>query len=507
MEDTQTGRRRGALRAVLVLAVLALLPRMAVVLAPRPDLYHSNPRAPRNHIGEEIARGNVAQELRQGPLLSLIDYQYAHFFGGSTVTAIAAVPVFAALGPSLFALKLVPIAFHLAALACLFAILDRFVSRRSAWIGGLLFAWTPPGYTLLSTVAWGSHVESNLLALACTWQLLALHDARVERTRAAVHRQRFVLGLSEGFALFFGYQCALFVATLAVLDLVRDRRFLLTRGALWQFLGGVIGFLPWLAYNLRNDFAGLGLYGRGLGTRLTASEGPLERLHGLVTHGLPGSAWFPDAISLPSKALGATLFVVLAALAFAAVRRPRGAGATPARAAGLYLTLFLIAFAASDFPIGHKPADVGSYRYSMLIVPFLILAVASGAERLMNAVPKLARPLTVAVSAVALACAAGIAGSVDREEWGVTLRAPGHDTKSLGAWIAIRFPERLDVYDRVVAGATSNRTREERRELFTGMSRVLRFQARAEGGAFERARAHMQSIVPAADAHLFAPLD
>src|SRR5688572_23678637 len=86
---------------------LALLPRLAIVLSPRADLFGPPVQGePNIGIGEEWTRGDVAMELLDGPLLSLIDYQYAHFFGGSLVSGVVAAPFFALFGPTLWALKL-----------------------------------------------------------------------------------------------------------------------------------------------------------------------------------------------------------------------------------------------------------------------------------------------------------------------------------------------------------------------------------------------------------------
>lgn len=190
-------RRPGKWRALLALLALAALPRFAILFAPRVDIYGPGTQEePSVFVGEEVARGSIAQDWIDGPLLPLLDYQYAPFFGGSLVTAALAVPSFLLFGPTLWALKLVPIATHLVALALLFLILDQFASRRAAWIGGLLFALTPPGYTLISTVAWGSHLESNALAMLCTWLFLDMHVD--ERGRA---RRRAVFGIAAGFSV------------------------------------------------------------------------------------------------------------------------------------------------------------------------------------------------------------------------------------------------------------------------------------------------------------------
>src|ERR1700741_3572580 len=131
--------------ALAVLLALALLPRLCVLLAPQADLYRQRHAAPQSRpfisVGEEATRGSVALEIVRGPLLPVLDYQYATFFGGSTVVAVLAAPLFAVFGPRLWALKAVPIGFHLAAVVLLFLILSRFAARRVARGGSGEFSW------------------------------------------------------------------------------------------------------------------------------------------------------------------------------------------------------------------------------------------------------------------------------------------------------------------------------------------------------------------------------
>ena len=184
---------------ILLLVALAFVQRAGIVLAPKAYLYGQPAGGDLGiKFGEEIARGNVAADLIEGPVLPLIEYQYAHFFGGSLVVGILAVPSFLLFGPSLWALKLVPVLVHLAGVLLLFRLLDRHASRRAAVFGGLLYALSPPGYAQLTTVAWGSHVESNALALAALSLYLDLRGS--ERPL----RARFWLGLLLGFGLYFG---------------------------------------------------------------------------------------------------------------------------------------------------------------------------------------------------------------------------------------------------------------------------------------------------------------
>ncbi|MFP6900412.1 MAG: hypothetical protein VCA36_05685, partial [Opitutales bacterium] len=87
-----TVRVMRALALSLVLAV-GLAVKLCVLWAPAEDLL-SLPGAAvalQRH-GEEFSRGDIAVAISEGPLLPVIDYQWAPGFGGSLITGLLAVP-------------------------------------------------------------------------------------------------------------------------------------------------------------------------------------------------------------------------------------------------------------------------------------------------------------------------------------------------------------------------------------------------------------------------------
>lgn len=83
----------------VVLVGAATLIGLAILSSPAEDVYGPGPPHA-GGLGEEIDRGNIAYEIEHGPLLDVLDYQWAPFFGGSLVMGIAAVPFFALLAPN-----------------------------------------------------------------------------------------------------------------------------------------------------------------------------------------------------------------------------------------------------------------------------------------------------------------------------------------------------------------------------------------------------------------------
>jgi hypothetical protein len=487
-------RSRGL--ALAVLLALALLPRLCVLLAPRADLFRQKnspaQAEPFIAVGEEVTKGCVALEIVRGPLLPVLDYQYTTFFGGSTVVAALAAPLFAVFGPRLWALKAVPIGFHLAALVLLFLILDRFASRRAAWIGGLLMALTPPGYTIITTVAWGSHMESNALAMLACYLFLDLCAAREGKGW-----RRLLLGAVLGFSFWFGYQTLVFAAAIAALDVLHHRRSFL-REALPQAAGFLVGMIPWLLYNLRHDFAGLSLYGASLVEHVSPDAGragPLHRLAMLLSTGLPASYYFEPWLGIPPLAWGRIGAITLAAGAGAAIGSLRSRPPNPGLLAIAYLSIFLVAMAISDFQIPGVDPDVRDIRYVMMMFPFLFIAFAVGADAVASRFPVTEGPVLALAAAHGLVCFLAVLPYCDRTRFWADHAATGAPDDGIGRWLALRFGDDLPRLERIVEQAGRKRTPEQQEALYASMGRCLRFMTRPGRKLTDWDRAHFEGFI------------
>jgi len=469
---------------LLAAFALALVPRLAIVFAPRADLFGPAQGDFANiALGEELTRGDVAMELVQGPLLSLSDYQYAHFFGGATVCGIVAAPLFAVFGAQLWALKLAAIAFHLVALGFGIALLDRWVSRRAALFFGLLFAVAPPGYSLLTTVAWGSHVESGMFALVCFYLFLDLEGSGPEFKQRAL--RRFSFGACAGFALWFNYSCLIFLAVLALFDAIADRRIWRPREFALQLAGALLGALPWFVYNLRNDWAGVSIYGASLVEHVGADGSggsKFGRVLDLALRALPGGFFFHDLAGLPRAfwdALGCGLLFVLALVPWflRSKSRPR-----PFLMAWTYLALFWLAYSLSDFEVGRPPDDIRSWRYVMLPVPMLLLAAACGLEVIAARSAGAARGAWITACLWALLGLAGASGFVDASRAFKDLGREGASQLHFGRWMALRYATQTEMLEKLCARMMLQRSEADQQEFFRGMASVLRNSSRPQPG-------------------------
>ncbi len=474
-------------KLALLCALLSTILKLALLLLQAPDT------SPAWVLPEEQHRGNIAQELLQGPLLPVQDYQFAPNVGGSVVVGILAVPFLALFGDSLAAVRAVPILFNALAVLLLVLILDRFVSRRAAWIGGALFALAPPGYSLLSITAFGTHAENNALTLLALLLFLELHRIGTSSTNTTnalltsiprsdtlpirERRTALALGVVSGFALYFGYFFGVALITLCIYEWLHDKLFCVRRWFRFALLGFVVGFAPWISYNLANGFRGLSIYDEPLTTRFSPINlitGGWHRLELFFTDQLPSSFFFrglPTPLQSPANWFAAVALLALAAAAVwqarahvhQAVRailslreRPRDLGAPCLFA--LYILVYLVAYASTDVGMGEiatRSAHDG--RYSAPLYPFLCLAAACALDGSVDTLP---RGRAIARAVTCTLCALFVVGTLavcNPAHAGSSLRTPGSSEEQFAGWMAWTWRTDTSRLDRIVKGVQTRR--------------------------------------------------
>jgi hypothetical protein len=473
----------GVLRSGIALALVAIALRLVLLAAPGPDV------SPDWVFPEEQHRGNIACEVLQGPLLDLQDYHHAPNVGGSLVVGVLAAPFVATLGPNALAVRMPTLLLHGLAVLILFALLDRHVSRRAAWAGGVLFAIAPPGYLLLSVTAWGTHVENNtfvLLALYLFLELVALpHDAPRTRSLGAL------LGAVAGFGCYFGYSFAAALAALGLLAFVRDRAFFLRRWFGFACAGFVVGFLPWIRYNALHDFAGLSIYNAGIVG--SAPQGPSwpEKLGWFFTTYFPRSLYFrPNEqgdLSWAEPVLAGVLLGTFVGVAvrwrrelLAAARRFVAVRAEPPRigielACVAYFLCFTVAMlAARPVQTGITTAIAHDGRYAAPLLPFLCLAFGAAFEPV-AAAGRIARRIAVAgVTAIALLLGVAFAGLLDADAAPGSAAQAGASDEELARWIVWTYKSDVERLARLVDGLERRRPEDVRAGTLFVMGEILK---------------------------------
>ena len=306
---------------------------------------------------DEAVVGLMARHALEGEFSAFF---WGQTYGGSQEALLAA-PVFAVVGSSALALKLVTLSLYALSAALVWAVGRRTVGEPAAVVGALLF-WISPAYLVYwSTKAlptYGFGLASALVAV-----LLALRlERRDSRLDAA--------GL--GFALGLGWWATPQVVLLTLPVLVwlawrRPRVYRLARFAVPAFL---VGAAPWFAWNALNAWASLDVEAvAGAGTTYG------ERLGDLFRYVLP--TWLglrvPFSLDwLAGAPLGtAAVVVVLAGLGLLFVRGTRG--------------LAPLLFAAAAFPLLYAYSSYTYYvnepRYLAMLAPVSALLLGWVATR------------------------------------------------------------------------------------------------------------------------------
>ncbi len=503
-----TDSSRGTLLPVLALVALTAILRLVVILAPPVDL------AP-EFIGfggwEELVRGSSAQDLLDGPVLPFQDYQVNDFSGGSLVVTLLAVPFFWVFGPTIIALRMSVLLISCASVAFLFLVLDRFVSRRAAWLGALLLAVAPPGYALLSCIAYGTHIENNLQAIVLVFLFLTHHYVKPDDRRTS-----FLLGLVAGFAIYFGFGILLVVGLLFAFDFLFDKRFFLRSNFAWRFAGFFVGLLPLVIYSVNHRVS---IYGRSIFDHFfdeTAHRPRLTVLSELITRDLAESVYLPNSLGLSGIALGHIVWTLLAGLcgiaawihrdsihrALSGLLRARNEPRTidPTVLFLAYIPLFVLAFVFSDFQIDARRHWVSSYRYLMPLYPFVFMATAVALDHLWDRKP-LAR--TTAIVVHASLCGLFFAGTLARTQPALfreNLTTSGTSDPFFARAIAMRYQHDPDTLAGVVDRIVANRPPDVQDTLFFNIGQNVKFYPRVkspEGLANqENARALLEERVP-----------
>ena len=331
---------------------------------------------------EELQRGTIAHELTVGLKAPFWEYRADSYSGGSLVVGLLAAPLFWAFGPRLVVLKLVPLAISLLTLGLLIVLLDRYHSRRAAWIGAFLFVLAAPFPTQLSLLAMGYHTESIVFSV-----LLVLSWARaIERPEGS---GPFWLGLTAGLAFSFTY-----ITALTTLGCLLCSGPLLRRGdALAKLAGGLaVGLAPWAAYNVTHRLDGV----RITYMFLTPPEGAFVSVPRYVLRlgwrgatvialAVPRSYGFPAMLGIPGAAWSYAYFgLTLAPIAWLLLRaRARPPVVQPLLASAV---VFVVVYPFTRFgvPTG-GPAEEFRHFFPVQFVLLTVLAIALAEARFRKA--------------------------------------------------------------------------------------------------------------------------
>jgi hypothetical protein len=231
---------KGKYRVLIILVMFFLMVRLPILIT----------SIDRIHFDEELYRGNIAKELISGPILPFFDYQRSEYEGGSLIMGILAVPFFILFGQTVFSLKLVALLFSVLTFIVWYVFLNKFFNRGVAILTGLLWILSPPIYTKWGLCSLGAYYELNffiILAIYIFYQIFFIQDKKWLFA---------LLGVVSGFAIFFSYMFLTILAVILLFWFIFDKKFIFTKNFFLFAIFLLLGFSPWIYFNLTHHFEG-----------------------------------------------------------------------------------------------------------------------------------------------------------------------------------------------------------------------------------------------------------
>lgn len=382
--------------------------------------------------GEELYRGTIGQEVLSGLRHPLGDYQADNYSGGSLVIGLTAAVFFKLLGPSLFALKLAPFCFSLAAVLLMFFFLRKRLGENAAVYYFLIAIFSAPVFAQLAFTAMGYHSESVLFSAL----ILILYDAYFSAGAERKTPRLFLWGLVSGLAFWFTHITMITAAASLAAWAWLDFKTLKKQWPVF-FAGGLLGLVPWMVYNAAHRFEGIVFIAKSLlGGRHVFAVNRLAKFFDLLTCEIPLSFGFPSLGKIPAPFWNCFYFVlILVLIAWAAPvlwrRTKNGAGDGPARVTvfllifpAVYLLIYTFSGVDTVLSWGGPAPTFDDSRYQVPLYFFLFALAGAAAASL----PK-GRPLLALLLVLGLA---GQAGFWFKEPFGRVFRYQGTSYRFLG---------------------------------------------------------------------------
>ncbi len=456
----------------LLLIVMAAVKLLLLAMPPEaiaPQGYPDN---------EEWRRGMAAHEWLSGPLLPFQDYQQGNFQGGTLLTILLVALSYFGLGESPFTMRLPNLLFDGVTVAFVFLLVDRLVSRRAAWVAGLLAAIPSPGYAMVGAIVWAAHVEANAFAMALLWlwhRTVFRREAGLQPLSASLFRSEFLLGVLAGLAVWFHYGLLVWLAVMLLTEAARDWRAWVRPAMGIRVLGFLVGLGPWWSYNLNNEWRGLGVYGKSASAHFqTDAESVQVTFERLLTHFLPHSMYLPTwggvgrVLEWAFYLIACVGWLVFAVQELRAWRRNgRPSALIPLV---LYPPLWTVLYTFGTFH--GQDYWVSGYRYMLPLHPIAWVATAIVLTRTTR---RIELPFVAAATAVFLA---GIASFLEPSALQSSLNGPGYHQASVARLMLMRHGENPEVLKKALDRCIELRAEEEAEIILFTLGNSLLYKAK-----------------------------
>jgi len=364
---------------------------------------------------EEYFRAFIAKQLIDGPTVSLFFLQCDSYDGGSLVVGLLMVPIFKLFGGNLISVKLVALSFTLSSLILLYLLCNKFFNRRVAMVTSLLFIFSPPLFTKYSLITIGDASDSFLLSILFIFVFFKIF---FNGKNDNIHF--ILLGLIGGLGTWFTFAFSITLLTCLIFWFLLDRGFFLRKSFLIFLITFILGFSPWIYYNISYDFIGLSIKGRSIFPSFSKAHllFSLTKLKNFLLNDIRNSFLFDDLIFLKGKYLSALYFLIFVVSSvflfwlnrwhlYLLIRRfiplkrfQISYDSIPKEVLFLiYIIIFSLTYSFSNFEVNPPPLELApqahaipvillaglpdfvGYRYLVPLYPFIFLLIASFISR------------------------------------------------------------------------------------------------------------------------------
>jgi len=346
-------------------------------------------------LDDELYVGTMAHELVTGPTLPFTEYRVSNYMLGTLVMGTLAAGFFLLFGPTIFALKLAALLVFTLALAIWYQTIRLAAGARVAGYFALLFCLSPPVLTAYSTATPNCHGESLLFSALTVFLLFRmLSDERGSLVYPVL------LGLTAGVGLWFAYIFGLTLLALLGFWVWYDKGIFRLPHVLSFATGFLMGFAPWILFNMQTHFTGLVIYDKTVWGHFGLAQlwdglahpqrlAPVEFLRTIAFDHDWGL--YRRAVSMLYSLLYLVPILTLGVLQLKAGRslptRPRPTHPMLVGFSLLYLVVFALAVQFSDFRSAH---------YHVPAYPFLFFLTAYSLARCQEAFPNVQRQIQAA---------------------------------------------------------------------------------------------------------------
>ncbi len=201
---------------------------------------------------EEYKTGSIAALVMDGPTLPILEYQPGDYEGGTLFFGLATIPFFYVFGKTFVGLK--ALALMTTLLLGLFSVLwaRKMAGNAAALFAGCLALFPIPYIIQVTSLPWGNYAETATLS-ALTF--LIFHSFLFEKKQSYV--VSVVMGFLWGFGTWVHYGYLVTPLTCLLIWHMTDAALFKSKKFFAAIASAIVGFSPWLAYNLTHHFWGM----------------------------------------------------------------------------------------------------------------------------------------------------------------------------------------------------------------------------------------------------------